>query len=172
MRRTASIAAVSALLASLLIGSPALADDHKAVRAELDGKPIPIEQIPDFYCHDHDFPLIHCFSSGALLDAAITAERTAQADLTASATAATDYVVVFSGQSYSGSYMFISSNYDTLVPIGWNDRIRSYRGLNSALGSFYTDWLASGQRVDFCCNTTVPILASSVDHQFSSVYRR
>lgn len=63
-----------------------------------------------------------------------------------------DYVIVYSATSYAGSYMYISQDYDMLALVGWNDRIRSYKAVNSALGTFWTDWFGNGSRLDFCCD--------------------
>ena len=67
--------------------------------------------------------------------------------------------------------MYVSQNYDILALVGWNDRIRSYRGVNSGQGTFWTDWYQTGIGINFCCNTWVPGLASDLDKAFSSVYR-
>lgn len=139
------------------------------VKADLEGQPIKPEAIPDFYCHDRDFPLIHCFRTAHQVDAAISY---LDGEASTQLLTATDYVIMYSGQTYSGSYMYVSQNYDILAFIGWNDRVRSYRGLNAALGTFWTDWYATGIRADFCCNVFVPGLPPEYDRAFSSVYRR
>ena len=159
----------SALLLALAVFGvpPAAQAAEPRVAADLEGQPIAAEAIPDFFCTDRDFPLIHCYKTAARLDAAVQ-QRPALSSL---ATAATVYVVIYSGQTYSGSYMYVSQDYDILALVGWNDRIRSYRGVNSGRGIFWTDWYRTGIGIPFCCNTWVPALASDVDRAFSSVYR-
>jgi hypothetical protein len=156
------------LLALAVFGVPPAAQAAELrVAADLEGQPIAVDAIPDFYCTDRDFPLIHCYKTARRLDAAVQ-QQSAPSGL---ATAATDYVVIYSGQTYSGSYMYVSQNYDVLALVGWNDRIRSYRGVNSGQGIFWTDWYRTGIGIPFCCNTWVAALASDVDRAFSSVYR-
>jgi hypothetical protein len=151
------------------------------VRAELEGRPIPVREIPNHYCEDSRFPLITCFRTAAALEAAIRAESAAGSegdlDSTAEGMAITslatgNYVIVYSSTSWLGSYMYISQDYDALALVGWNDRIRSYRGLNSGLGSFWTDWYGTGAGFNFCCNQQQASLSSTFDRAISSVYRR
>ena len=137
-----------------------------AVVADLDGTPLAVADIPAHNCHDFDFPRIHCFAAATDLEVAVAA---AQGD---SATALTDYAVIYSGLSFSGSYLYVSQNNDALAIVGWNDRIRSYHGLNSGLGTFWTDWYATGSHLDFCCNANIATLTATFDQTISSVYRR
>jgi hypothetical protein len=164
MKRLAFAAAVLMVAAA---SSPVAGASPESVVADLEGRRIGTESIPDHFCHDRDYPQIHCFKTASKLEVALGA-----ATRSASAVAAADYVVVFSSPTYAGSYFYVSQNYDALAVVGWNDRIRSYRGLNSGKGIFWTDWLMSGTSQAFCCNQTVPVLSSTFDHQFSSVYRR
>lgn len=161
MFRLAFAAAVLMVAAS----SVPVAAASPQVVADLEGKPLKTSSIPDYYCHDRDFPLIHCYRTSAGLQSALAAP----AGL--SALSSTDYVVVYSSPTYAGSYFYVSQDYDALAVVGWNDRIRSYRGVNGASGSFWTDWFESGTGQLFCCNQTVPVLSATFDHQFSSVYR-
>lgn len=167
MKRLSPTVAFLVLVGSMMTAAP-VAGAGPVVRADVEGKPIAVDQIPNYYCHDHAFPVIHCFRTPVALEAAIATAPT----FDALASGAGDYVIMYSGQTYSGSYMFVSQDYPILALVGWNDRVRSYRGLNSALGTFWTDWYASGMRTDFCCNVVVPGLAAGFDQAFSSVYRR
>lgn len=65
--------------------------------------------------------------------------------------------------------MHMSENYSLLSLIGWNDRISSYVAKNSMSGAFWTDWLYTGVRYNFCCNQQVGSLGSYND-TFSSVF--
>ena len=139
--------------------------------ADVDGHPIKPSLIASFYCHDFDYPRIHCFRSAAELE---DSKSTNAASLAAVSPAfgAGDYVTIFDGQSYSGAFMDVSQNYDALFSIGWNDRISSFKGRNSAFGIFWTDWFASGTARSFCCNTNTSSLPSNLDNTFSSMYRQ
>ena len=168
---------VTLALALLLVGAagapPAAASSPVTVVADLEGAPIPASQIPDWFCHDRDFPLVHCFRAAASLESARAAlDSPAAAASGVTASLSSDYVVVYSSTLYAGSYMYVSQDYDALAIVGWNDRIRSYRGLNAGLGTFWTDWFAGGSRLDFCCNAQAPSLSGTFDRAISSVYRR
>lgn len=165
---------ISAMLAALLVVSlagPVRADSGGdiTVRADLDGVPIAVSDIPDFFCHDRDFPAIHCFATAIALERDLASLDAAAGPLAATAS---DYVVVYSELAYGGSSMHVSQDYNTLVVVGWNDRIRSCRGLNGARGVFWTDWFATGDDLAFCCNVLDPSLPAAFDRKITSVYRR
>ena len=161
----------SAATASAATPAPAA---QRSIAADLDGRPIPVSEISRHYCHDRDYPKIHCYATPSRLEAAIRAPGTAISTPGGGVQAAStsDYVVIYSGTSYSGAYMYLSQNYDVLAFVGWNDRIRSYRSLNGASGVFYTDWFGSGSALTFCCGRTATYLSSTFDRQISSVYRQ
>ena len=166
MRRLA-FAIVPSIICILMLAGPVVAAEP-AVIADVDGVWIPIDEIPSYFCHDRDYPQIHCFAAADDLEAALAAGE----GFAPLAAAATNYVVVFSQASYGGSYLYISQDYDTLAIVGWNDRIRSFRALNGELGRFWTDWYQSGSFLNFCCNSNVPSLSSTYDERITSVYRR
>src|SRR5712691_4153153 len=122
----------AALLTMILIvlpsGSAAATNGASPVRADLEGRPIKVAEISSYFCHDFSFPLVHCFSTSARLEASL-------ASTDGSVTAAfgpSDYVTMYSEPSYGGSYIHLSQNYDTLFWIGWNDRVSSFKGRNNA----------------------------------------
>lgn len=166
------ITAIAAAVLLLATAAPASASapstaGRPAITADVNGRAIAPTQIPQYFCHDHDYPRIHCFTTSMALEAAVSSSAA-----TMQATSSSDYVVVYAGTNYYSSYMYVSQNYDALAVVGWNDRIRSYRALNGYPGVFYTDWFGSGAVLDFCCNNTAPYLSSTFDSQISSVYRR
>jgi len=129
--------------------------------ADVDGKPIPTTDVGKWYCHDFDYPVIHCFTEPAKLDAST--------EVATSALASVNYVLVFEFTTYQGAFMYMSEDYSILALIGWNDRISSFQVKNSQSGAFWTDWLYSGTRYNFCCNQNVGSLGSYND-SFSSVF--
>jgi hypothetical protein len=170
MRRAAS--AILAVTAVLSLAGPAVADPGEAtpiVIADVAGKPIDITEIPSYNCHDRAFPKIHCFESASDLEQAMSVE---QPGMGIESVTATNYVVIYDEVSYHGGSMYVSQNYDTLAVVGWNDRIRSYKGLNGARGVFYIDWFATGSSLTFCCNVLDPSLPTAFDRQITSVYRQ
>jgi hypothetical protein len=138
--------------------------------ADVEGRPIKSALIPTFYCHDFDFPAIHCFRSPASLQAAKTTRSRLQSGPSVNF-GVNDYVTIFDGANYTGGFMDVSQNYDVLFWIGWNDRISSFKARNSASGSFWTDWFHSGTGRNFCCNTNVNSLPAGQNDAWSSVYR-
>jgi hypothetical protein len=173
MRTVWVIAGVMAIMtvssfASVSAASP-ITSPRNSIVADLEGRPIKPASISSFYCHDFDYPRVHCFRTAAALaegEQAIPSSSTARA-----AFGAGDYVTIFDGASYSGAAMDLSQSYDALFSIGWNDRISAYKARNSVSGTFYKDWFASGGLSNFCCNVNVPSLPSDLDNAFSSVYR-
>ena len=169
MRRTASATLAIVFLLSLAGPATAVAGGGQEITADLDGVPIEVGAIPLSFCHDRAFPQIHCFATAGGLERNLA---TLDAAVGASAASSSDYVQVYADVDRAGPSMTISQNYDTLVVVGWNDRIRSYRGLNWARGVFWTDWFASGDDLTFCCNVLDPSLPAAFDLKITSVYRR
>lgn len=165
--RIRTVAAVLAMLSSLLLAGTVNARTDSPVRADLEGRPIKAAEISSYYCNDFDFPEIHCYTSAAELEAA----GASAAPSMLAAFGPGDYVTIYSEPTYGGSYMHLSQNYDTLFWIGWNDRISSIKARNSAHGTFWSDWNGTGRAFDFCCNQTVPYFSATVDNTFTSVYR-
>jgi hypothetical protein len=130
------------------------------LHADVEGKSIALSDVGKYFCEDFSAPAIHCFSRAADLEASVEVV----------AAAATNYVIVYEFQTYAGAYMYMSQDYSALVTIGWNDRISSYRALNSESGHFFTDWFYGGSGFGFCCNQQVPGLGV-YDNTYSSVHR-
>lgn len=129
--------------------------------AELDGKPIKLVEVGDWYCHDFTYPLIQCFTDPTVLEAHTDSIQ---------ATTAVDYVTVYEYTGFAGSYMHMSQDYTGLVWIGWSDRISSLKGRNSQTSHFYVDWYFGGAIYAVCCNVQLTSLGSR-DNVFSSVHR-
>jgi hypothetical protein len=77
---------------------------------------------------------------------------------------------VYEHSTYQGAYMHMSEDYSILSLIGWSDRISSFIAKNSLSGAFWTDWLYTRTRYNFCSNSAVGSLGSFND-TFSSVFR-
>lgn len=163
---------VAALTLAILAGTVTAPTTVRAgsprLTADLDGRAIMPADAGSYFCHDFDYPHLHCFSTGPALEAALVLREQSTRSI---AVASSDYVTIYSEPMYGGSYAHLSQNYDGLWVIGWNDRISSFKVRNSASGRFYQDWNAGGWRYSFCCNSEVPGLSTTYDNQFSSVYR-
>jgi hypothetical protein len=166
---------------ALILPAPAVAA-NPTIRADLEGRPIPAAQVGDWYCHDFDYPLIHCFETGAELDAAVAslgyeplgpgASIDARlSPISPAGVLAISYVRVFVDASYFGSSAYFSVNYPNLGLIGWNDKISSFIGLDSATGQFREDINYVGFIYGWCCNSAVPYVGDSSNDRFSSVRR-
>jgi hypothetical protein len=154
------------IVAALLVPPAATlaAQPPAELSADLAGRPIELVSVGRYYCHDFDYPRIHCFRTPADLSAAMEP----LAGLLAATS--TNYVLIFDFPAYAGSYMYVSQDYAILAFIGWNDRIGSFKAQNHESGLFYTDWLYGGSTYSFCCNQNVASLGS-FDNTFSSVRR-
>lgn len=152
----------SLILTGLVQPRAALAaEPDPQLTATLDGKPIPLEDVGKYSCDDYDYPHITCWSTRQVADSRA---------LVVSLLTAVDYVSVWDLANYAGAFMNISQDYATLVTIGWNDKISSFKARNSETGTFYFDWFYGGTWYAFCCNTQVGNLGA-YSNQFSSVIR-
>lgn len=167
-----ALALALASLQPIAVAQAESAAPRGEVEAYLDGVSIPSTEAGDYFCHDFDFPTLDCYSTAAALEAAVAVLTTDGGPSATAAYGPSDYVTVYSEPGYGGSYAHLAQSYDALWVIGWNDQISSFKARNSATGSFYVDWYAGGQRLDFCCNSTVPQLSGTFDNAISSVYRR
>lgn len=174
-RRLFVFAAGLGLLFAMVTPVAGRAQKQDQVTADLDGSPIDPSRVGNWYCHDFDYPAIHCFSDPARLEESSTqAQDAMRLDALASgdfatALAGATYVTVYEYPTYQGAFMQMSENYSLLSLIGWNDRISSFKVRNSLSGAFWTDWLYSGTKYNFCCNQELSQLGS-FDDTFSSVY--
>jgi hypothetical protein len=169
------------LLASIALIVPSgVAASDPTIRADLDGRPIPAVQVGDWYCHDFDYPLIHCFRTEEELDAAVASlgyqplgpsTSTNEGPASPTAALAVSYVHVYVDASYVGSSAYFSVNYSNLGVIGWNDKISSLVGLDSAIGRFFDGANYLGAIYAFCCNSAVPYVGDYFNDKFSSVKR-
>jgi hypothetical protein len=148
LHRLAALAG-SLVLASSIPAAPVLA--ASGLSADLEGKAIAIESVGSYYCHDLDYPRIHCFTSSAAVEASIARLHTAQPDGLESVSS-TPYIRLYDGASFTGVYIALSVNYSNLGTIGWNDRASSYIGLNGLSWGLWTDAGMTGSGLLGCCN--------------------
>ncbi len=144
------------------------------LHADLDGQPIDLVDVGKWYCHDFDFPAIHCYSNPDALADAPTLAKSGTSALRSTdsslAAAGVTYATVYEFTFYQGAFMHMAQDYSMLSLIGWNDRISSFVVKNGESGVFWTNWLYSGTRFTFCCNSAFGSLGSFND-TFSSVFR-
>jgi hypothetical protein len=137
------------------------ADPDPGLTATLDGKPIPLVDVGKYDCDDFAYPEIRCWSSKVIADARAVA---------VTLLTAVDYVTIWDGANYGGSYLNVSEDYPALAVIGWNDRVSSFKARNSETGTFYIDWFYGGGQWNFCCNQQAPNLGSW-NNTISSIVR-
>jgi hypothetical protein len=162
-RRGVAVSAVLMAVFVLAIGpswAMAAGGTTESLRADLDGKPIKLVDVANWYCDDFSYPVIHCYSD---------ASRLAARDALVLSVSAVDYVTIYDYTSFAGSYMQVSQDYNALITLGWNDRISSFKARNSLAGHFYVDWFYQGTGYYFCCNQQVTSLGS-FDNTFSSIH--
>jgi hypothetical protein len=157
--RASILAAVVGALLLFPAGVSAAAPAQPKLTATLDGRPLKLSSVADWYCDDFSYPVITCFSDTPTLTAR---------DAAVLATTSIEYTTIYDFTSYTGSFMHVSQDYTVLASIGWNDRISSFVGKNSLDGHFYTDWFYGGTGYYFCCNQNVPSLGA-YDNTFSSI---
>ncbi len=165
LKHLAALTCLSLLLPSGVAGV--------TVRADLEGRSIPLRQVGGHFCHDFDYPRIHCFRTNDALDRAVAPRlavrtRSRTAETGSLAVSALSYVRVYEHASFAGASAYLSVNYTDLRTIGWNDRISSFSVQNNSVGQFFTDIYYAASSYSFCCNQLVPILDGWND-RFSSV---
>lgn len=128
--------------------------------AFLDGKPLSVKLVANYSCDDFAFPVITCSTQAA----------TIQARASLALLAGVDYVTMWDQPNFGGGSMNVSQDYATLVTIGWNDRVSSFKARNSETGRFTVDWFYGGTNWSFCCNSQLYGLGA-YDNTFSSVQR-
>ncbi len=153
-------------LGQLMAPAPTAASEP-TLSADMGGHAIPAIQVGQYYCHDFDYPRIHCFPTDARLEQAVAAYGAGPLATPGSASVA--YVRVFQDASFSGNSMYISADYPDLDSIGWNDKISSFYGLNNLAGAFYQNAYYTGLVYSFCCNTQVTYVGNVYNDMFSSV---
>ena len=157
---------VALVVAGLLVPSA----QATGLRASLDGRAIPLEQVSDLACHDFEFPLIRCFHSVASLDADVSTEVTRDDLSPELAVAASGYVVVYEHALYGGANpKVLSSDVPWLSDIGWNDKISSFKSFGAS-GVFYENSPSGGFGYYFGPTARVPTLNSAYNDKFSSFY--
>jgi len=161
------------MLASATLPAAASAS-QPALSADLDGRAIALTDVSNFYCHDFDWPAIHCFSTPAAVERAVAqvaVERNPEAADTAEAVSALSYIRVFDWTWYAGAYIYLSQDYSDLGAIGWNDRISSYTGSNDETSALFVDTYHQGAGIIVCCNNIASTLSSTYDNKISSTER-
>jgi hypothetical protein len=136
------------------------ADIGVSVIAFLDGKPLAIKLVANYSCDDFSYPVITCSTQ------AIEVEARASLALLAGV----DYVTIWDQSNFGGGSMNVSQDYATLITIGWNDKVSSFKARNSETGRFTVDWFFGGANWSFCCNSQVTTL-NAYDNTFSAVQR-
>ncbi len=174
MRRRQGFLSSAVAFLGLLGTAGTVAADAAAISADLEGREIPAIEVGQYHCHDLDFPRLHCFRSSAAVEREVDRflrGRGESSTLRSAQVLAVNYVRIFADAGYGGSSMYLSVNYDNLSSIGWNDRISSFKALNSLRGSFHTGSYGDGSAYGFCCNQQVTYVGSAFNDTFSSVYR-
>jgi len=154
---------------------PAGAASEPVIVADLGGRPIPAVDVGRYHCEDTDFPRIHCYTSGAELEAAMARRLAAGAHAGSAAPAtalATNYVRIFADLNYGGASAYLSVPYDELGVIGWNDRISSLQGQAGNGGTFFEHIYGGGFAYPFSANQPVTYVGDLYNDRFSSAKPR
>ena len=174
--RGKAVIGVLALISVLMVPPAASGADRVSIRASLEGRQIAPSRVADFYCHDFDYPHIRCFRTPARLERAVARRLAGRGSQSSTSTlvevAALNYVKVFEHASFAGNYAYFSADYPDLRAIGWNDKISSYKGVNSGYGTFYEHIDYTGKYDSFCCNESVSYVGDTYNDIFSAVRGR
>ncbi len=158
-----AIGIIVALAATGLVAPAGASGDQREndLVAFVDGRQIPLSDVSRYYCDDFSYPVIRCSTLQVVVEARALIVELA---------AGVDYVTIYDQATYFGAFMHVSQDYGSLLSIGWNDKISSFRGRNSEKGRFWTDWFNGGTSWSFCCNQNVGSLGA-YNNTFSTVHR-
>ncbi len=171
--RLRAVAVGFAIVAAAALPSTAGAS-QPFLSADLDGWPITLEEVSDYYCHDFDWPAIHCYSAAQALEhevARVGLQRAPGAISAKEAVSSLSYIRVFDLTWYAGPYIYLSQDYSHLSDIGWNDRISSYTGSNYETSALFVNNWYEGSGFFVCCNNKASTLSSTFDNKISSAER-
>ncbi len=160
---------VPLLVASLIgTGAPAPATATRSV-ASLDGRPIPLTRMARLHCHDLDGGAFRCFRTERALSTALARMISRPFRPGGASIQAVSYVRLYEHELYAGASIALSQDYPNLSSIGWNDRMTSFKVLNSGDGSMHRDSQYQSGSYGFCCTTQVSNVGSSWNDVVSSV---
>lgn len=162
------------LTAGVYVPDPAGATSEPVIVADLGGRPIPAVDVGQYHCTDADFPRIHCYRTAAELEAAVAARSAAPTSpgSAAALTSGTNYVRIFADRDFQGASAYLSTAYDDLSVIGWNDRISSFQGLAGTGGTFFQHIYGGGFAYPFNAYQPVTYVGDAANDQFSSAKPR
>ena len=169
-RLSIALAALTVVTGAAAGGALAKGPRDKTIVADLEGRRISVSEIPDWFCHDVDYPQIHCYTTAAELETALDAAAASIEGLTG-VLAPLPYVYIYGDAGTLGPAYGVTQVWEDLSWIGWNDRISSFKSVNGGFGHFATDAYNNGRLYPgFCCNAVVTYVGDSWNDQFSSVY--
>lgn len=157
MRSTIVRAIAVALLLALVFPLSASA---AGLSATLDGKRLRLDRVPEFNCHDFDYPVIRCFSSPEGISADVAARL--EGGPASARLLLGGYVTAYEDSGYLGSSISLSADYASLGSIGWNDRISSFKSFG-AVGGFWEHSPPAGFYYGYTTNTQVSNLGTYND---------
>lgn len=175
-RGSIGLAAVVALVAVWAVTATTAAADPMALRAELDGRPIPLGDVSRYFCHDRAYPVIRCFGTAPERDrdvelagaAALAGPGGDSAD--AITTVAYPYVRWFLDANYGGPSFDASIAYSDLGILRWNDKISSFSTYPGGHPRWWQNVGFAGSPWDWG-TTSVPYVGDAANDKFSSVER-
>jgi hypothetical protein len=172
-RRLRTSVVLIALILAAAVPDSTSASQLTGLRADLDGNRIPLAAVGQHYCYDFDWPIIHCYSTSATLEVAVSIVASRRTRLPSSADVASslNYIRLYDLSGYAGPYIYLSADYSDLRVIGWNDRASSYVAVNSLSSGLYVNTSYTGATLLLCCNQHAPSLSSTFDNQISSARR-
>lgn len=168
-RAIAMVCAATAAVMSVVAG-PVAGSGDSDLRAELDGKSIPLAQIAQLHCHDGSHPVIECFDSALERDVRLQVTINASGDgPIPDPPPPTSYVTWFDAINYGGSSFTASVSYADLGIFGWNDRISSFKSLNGGRPKWWRDTSFSGTAWRWPAGAWVANVGVDANDQWSSV---
>jgi hypothetical protein len=132
------------------------------------GHTISLREVANYHCHTGRKNVISCFDTESDKDRSLDQLTAGSASL-ASATSSTQYVTFYADINFGGASFTAVDPIADLGSIGWNDRISSFKSLNSGHPMWWKDAHFGNQNWQWVAGSWVGNVGADANDQFSSV---
>ena len=167
-RHTRAALILSILVAAFSANNAAASNSPRQI-AFFHGKEIPLSRVAQNHCHNALGSTILCFDSQAERDASLRRTIDAQREMSPASDLSVNYVTFFADINFGGASFTTADPISDLGSIGWNDRISSFKSLNSGHPKWWKDISYSGPAWQWVAGSWVANVGSDANDQFSSV---
>jgi hypothetical protein len=157
-------------------GQPAgQSDGH--LWATLEGKPLALVDVANYYCHDFAYPRYTCFRTAGERDRDLDSasapgavRRFRVGSITGTlGTQSVNYVLFFEHSDYAGSSLVLSNPTPDLGVLGWSNRISSFKSTNGGRPKWWDSTSYTGTPWQWGTSAWVAYVGNDANDRFTSV---